>query len=736
MFLPVGYGAKMAWDQQSNRVEDWLPDSFDETRQLRWFVEQFGSDEILVMSWEGCTFDDKRLQRFSQKLQQPDISGGKTVHWFRKVWTGPDMLEFLTSEPIGLSHSAAVARMKGWLVGPDDETTCVIALVSDDGVADRSAAVEFTRRVADSIDDLSRATLCLAGTSYHVVAINDASKSSLLQFNLWSFLICLLVLFASLKSIKLAWSVFITAIFCQQLSMALMYYTGVQMDSVLLLVANLTFVLTIAGGLHLVNYYLEARHAGNDSAVGTAVAAARRPTILAATTTAIGMLSLCVSQIKPVRNFGFFAALSVLCATCVLFVMLPVMIAQFPPRLRKSKAQQTVSVRSSKRWLWLVVFVTRLRWGIMLLAVVALSFGVAGVTRLSTSTRFQDFFQADSKVLQDEEWLEKHVANLVPVEVVVRFPVEHSTNANKRKLAQEFVSRLDVVEKLRVAISDIPGISGSITPRNFTPPIPRGRTFRDVARRSTRRQLIYAHRADLTSLGFWRENEDEELWRVSLRVSSDPKLDYGQFLQTLDERICEVINQQSGSMGPTFIVCGGVPLVYKAQSQLLNDLIASFGLALLMIAAVMIFVLRGLVTGLLAMIPNVLPSVLVFGIMGWLEWTVEIGAMLTATAAMGIAVDDTLHFITWFRRDTNNSLRPRQVLNYAYTRCGTAMIQTSLICSFGMVVFSLSPFVPIQRFAWLMFTLLLLALVCDLLVLPAVLLLVPQRTNRSNANAE
>ncbi|MFV2067471.1 MAG: hypothetical protein ACC645_10860, partial [Pirellulales bacterium] len=87
MLWPVGYGAKMAWDLQANRVEDWLPETFAETQRLLWFVERFGSDELLMVSWDGCTFEDPRLREFSNKLQEATIYNGQSVQWFQHVWT-------------------------------------------------------------------------------------------------------------------------------------------------------------------------------------------------------------------------------------------------------------------------------------------------------------------------------------------------------------------------------------------------------------------------------------------------------------------------------------------------------------------------------------------------------------------------------------------------------------------------------------------------------------------------
>ncbi len=137
-------GAKGAFESNRNDVLDWLPSSFEETRRLRWFVERFGSDEILVLSWPGCTLEDPRLDALSQHLVRPLPSVDRTrdVVWFRQVITGRQIRAEFTTEPLSLTSAQAVDRMKGWLLGPDGETTCAVALVSVEGSLDRESAVQ------------------------------------------------------------------------------------------------------------------------------------------------------------------------------------------------------------------------------------------------------------------------------------------------------------------------------------------------------------------------------------------------------------------------------------------------------------------------------------------------------------------------------------------------------------------------------------------------------------------
>jgi predicted RND superfamily exporter protein len=181
------------------------------------------------------------------------------------------------------------------------------------------------------------------------------------------------------------------------------------------------------------------------------------------------------------------------------------------------------------------------------------------------------------------------------------------------------------------------------------------------------------------------------------------------------------------------IYTGIVPIVYKAQRALLQSLIESIAISFLMISVVMMILLRrwgepwrlnnlvNLRAGMFSMIPNVFPVLIVFGYMGWAGIEVDIGSMMTASVAMGIAVDDTIHFLTWYQHGLAQGLDRNAAIRYSYDRVAVAMIQTTLIAGLGLAAFALSTFTPTQRFGILMLCLLVTALVGDLLLLPALL---------------
>ncbi len=193
-----------------------------------------------------------------------------------------------------------------------------------------------------------------------------------------------------------------------------------------------------------------------------------------------------------------------------------------------------------------------------------------------------------------------------------------------------------------------------------------------------------------------------------------------QFEVDLDGHVTKKTAAQRNDMIQV-IYTGVVPVVYKAQRTLLVSLMDSIGWAFVLIAIVMCTLLWSPSAGLVSMLPNVFPVILIFGAMGFIGLKVDIGTMMTASVAMGVAVDDTIHYLMWFRKGIKRGLGRLDSIELAYNHVATAMTQTTLIGGLGLSVFWFSTFTPTQRFGVMMLTLLSAALVGDLVFLPAIL---------------
>jgi predicted RND superfamily exporter protein len=202
-----------------------------------------------------------------------------------------------------------------------------------------------------------------------------------------------------------------------------------------------------------------------------------------------------------------------------------------------------------------------------------------------------------------------------------------------------------------------------------------------------------------------------------------------QFLQledlsqelALDDSVASV-GKKNLSMEPiSAVYTGVVPIVYKAQRTLLSSLIDSTIWSFLTITPLLMFVSRGFSAGLVTMLPNVLPVIVVFGGMGWLGVQVDIGSMMAASIALGVAVDDTIHYLTWFRQDLKKTRNRQHAIIAAYRHCATPTLQSAMINGLGLAVFAFSTFTPTKMFGYLMLTILVAGVVAELIMLPALL---------------
>ena len=217
-----------------------------------------------------------------------------------------------------MSREQSFERMQGWIVGDDHQLTCLVALVSAAGAEDRHAAVAHVFETAEQVENLSASVLHVAGPTTEGVAIDHVSTANLLELDCVSYLVCFSIMLICLRSFRATLLVFLIALFNEQLSLAIIHYCGSSMDSVLLLTANLNFVLSISIGIHLVNYYRDAQstHSAEDAPI-QACFVAMKPTVLATTTTALGLISLAISEVLPLKRFGVYSAVGVMLAAAI-----------------------------------------------------------------------------------------------------------------------------------------------------------------------------------------------------------------------------------------------------------------------------------------------------------------------------------------------------------------------------------------------------------------------------------
>lgn len=750
----VFWQGSLAFTRFENDIYQWLPRGFREAQEYEWFKERFGVDEMVVISWPGCVDSslatssegtamaeqESPLERLASELRE--LRNERAELYFDRVTTGAEILDRLRQTP-GLTEDMALERAKGVFFGPDGKTTCCLAYPSPAGSKNRSKTIEAALEAAQRHTGLSADQIHMGGPTVDGAAIDQESKNSLRSFMWMSVVLVMGLAWIRTRNPLLSAAILICSLYCAFLGLTLLRLTGGTMNLTMVMLPTLTFILGVSAAIHMTNYFIKAYAHIPEHADAASVRYGGYPVSMASLTTALGMVSLASSQIWPIKMFGLYSALAVMVSLPIILFLLPYALGTFaryfPKSIHGGEAGETRRRHQSATALLLSRMTLKYHraitfGGIGLMIVLAL-----GVIWLHATLSIQNRFHDSTKIIKDYHWLEENLGPLVPMEIVLEIP--NDLERSEGVLFDHWDRGL-LVSALEQNIRASEFIQASYSAATFQPPST-SRTFEQQARKTgwrTRKRLLIDNRLISGRLSdpaevadVYHENSvltdipDRELWRISVRIKAMENTNYNKLLSQIsgvvDEFLALTNRQYRSPSGDrvSAVVTGGVPMMYKAQQQVLSDLVTSFLTAFALISLVMVVLLRSLGAGLLAMIPNIFAPLVVFGSMGWLGMAIEIGSVMTASIALGIAVDDTIHYLAWFRRGIRENLRPRLAVNYAYQHCAKSMIDTTLICGLGTLPFVFSVFMPTVRFSILLAVLLGGSLLGALILLPSML---------------
>lgn len=713
LFPVVLYGAFQALWSMNDDAVSWTGSDLDARRRLEWFDDHFAASDSVLVSWRGCTLDDGRLDRFAASLE------AARYPWLDRVVTGRQILADLTAPTYGRQRGEAVRQLRSVMIGPDGETTCAVVILTDAARTDGRAVLDAIRNVAEVDCGIDGDTLHLAGHLVETATINVASLQTLNRLSIPSALLVLVVAWPFLKSLRLAILVLVTASFCQCAGLALIYFTGGHMNGMLGIMPILVMVIFVSGSVHLINYYRDALpHLGPAEAPMHAVRVGWFPCTLAIGTTGLGIASLALSHVQPVHDFGVYSALCMVLVLASLLVVLPgslVLTAHYEAAHGRIPPLPAHGKFPSRFWKAVAIPVSRYHRAVVIGCVLVMLVAAIGLPRLHGSMHLADFFSRNTRVFQDHLWLEENVGPLLPAEVVLVFDDPD---------AWPMLDRLRVVSRVEKALHEMPVEAGTVSLAVFLPRPDDDATVRSTMTRAIFNRKIERRRDELASANQYLATDDgRELWRIHVRLQSLNGIRYEDAIamleDTVDRAIALLPEEERNRL--SVVHTGMLPLLADAHPALMRDLIVSFGASFFLITITLSLGLRSLRLGLLSMLPNIFPIVTVFGVMGWIRPAIDPGTMMTASIGLGIAVDDTVHFLTWFRRGRAEGLLPRAAVRNAYQHCGKAILRTTIICGAGLAVYGISSFAPAARFGILVSQLLAAAVIGDLVFLPALL---------------
>lgn len=727
-------GTARAIKTNKNDVKQWLPETYEETQIYRDFRQKFSGEEFVLVTWEGCTLDDPRLKQFTEIVVPPaDAVGPEQPNYFAKVITGGSIVETLSNPPLNLPPEEAVKRLTGSLIGADGKQTCAVITLSVEGKQNLRNTINRLRDIVSRECGIPMADVHMGGPPVDNVAIDEAGESSLVRLALMSGVIGIFISWRCLKSLRLVTMVIAVGVYTMLLSMAIVWYTGTPLNAILLSMPSLVYVTATSGAIHLANYYRDyVREKGIvEDAPEHALKHAFVPLALATGTTAIGLLSLIYSELVPIKLFGIYSAIGVIVGLVLLCSLLPACLHFFPLQVgsKSLEADAEMSVDSRLYKFWIACGQGVIRHHVVVAAgCLALMFACGwGLTRVETSVQLMRLFSDDARILADYKWIEDHIGELVPMEIVVEI--------DPAKCKLDFLDKMKLVRQIEERVADMPEVGSALAVTTFAPSldgsisktgagmIPFSKKRMEQSDHYIRNKRLTQNRDAFLAGDYFRDIDGIELYRISARVGALKDVDYAKFIDEIKATVAPILTaeQANGVDGISVMYTGLVPLVYKAQHSMLDGLIIGFVMDMVLIVGVMTLLLRRVSGGIVLLLTSAFPALLVFGMMGWLGILVDVGTVMTPAVALGVTVDDIVHFMLWYRRGiAQGDSRPQAVM-LAYHGCARPIFQSWGVIGLGLAVFALSPFTPTQRFGYIMVTMLTAALAGNLLLMPALL---------------
>jgi len=499
------------------------------------------------------------------------------------------------------------------------------------------------------------------------------------------------------------------------LTVAIIQLTGGYLEIMSSTIAPILLCVGVADAIHMISKYDDARESGfsKHNSIIEMLKTLGSATFLTSLTTAIGFATLFSSTVMPMRRFGIYTAVGVLLAYVVTIFFLPVILSRLKSkRIFDEKSGSFYPLL--QKWLYKLAGLNRLNYK----KVVIFGFFITiifsmGITKIDVNGKVFDDVGEDTELMQDSQFFSDQIAPQFPMEFLI------NTGEPDGALSADLLQRVSQFEKKLLEYPEIHRVVGFHTLM--------GEVHRVLTDGERNEELDFplpdSDQAIAQYTLLMEINEADELYNLvdfdyrKLRITAQTE-DAGS------KRINEIRDEFRSEMKKLFpdeevIVTGTTILSADLTDKIVYSLAWSIMLAIFAITLIMATLFKSFKMALIALVPNLIPLVIVGGVMGFAGVDIKPSTAVIFTIALGIAVDDSIHFLARFRIEYLKSKAMLPSLTATTVRTGRAIIVTSLILIAGFGTLITSAFTSTAMMGILVCTTIFGALLADLFVLPS-----------------
>ena len=448
-----------------------------------------------------------------------------------------------------------------------------------------------------------------------------------------------------------------------------------------------------------------------------------------AVTTAGGLFSFSTSEVAPVADLGKFAGTGVLLAMVYTLVLLPALLSIVPIKAYKEKIDEPKATATDRFLAAIGKIATGYPYTILIVSAIILALSIAGAMKIRFSHDPLRWLPKTNSARIATEKIDQELRGSISLEIIVDTEKENGLYEpdilNRLEESAKYLETLKVGEifagkawSLTTILKEINRALNENRKEFYT--IPQDRKL--IAQ-----ELLLFENSGSDDMEDFTDSQLSKA-RLMIKVPFKDAVAYSNFLDVIKEHFQRFYPDEK------IITTGMSTLLFRTVSNAIDSMARSYLYAFIIITILMILLIGHLRIGLLSMVPNLAPIIVTLGLMGWFKIPMNLFTMLVGNIAIGLAVDDTIHFMHNFRRYFEETGDAKFAVMETLHTAGRAMLVTSCVLSIGFFIFMFATMNNLFHFGLLTGFTIVMALVADYFIAPALMVIVNK--NRSKLTAE
>lgn len=536
--------------------------------------------------------------------------------------------------------------------------------------------------------------------------------------------ICLFIMFRRISGVLLPLVIVALTLLA---TLGLMAKFGVQFKVPTIILPSFLLAVGVGASVHVLSLVYQ-RIRKNDSkheALIYALGHSGLAIVMTSLTTAAGLASFATAKVAPIADLGVFSSVGVVLSLFYTLILLPALLAIIPLKQKKG-AQDTVGQTVFDRCLDGVAHITTTHPKIIAtVSICIVIIFAAGIPKLRFSHNLLSWLPEKLPVRVATEVIDKNLRGSVALEIVLDTGSENGLYDQKVLQAMDNLgAKLERFEKRDLFIGKVISVTTIV------------KEIHKALNENQPEMYRIPHNEALIPQEFllFENSGSDDLQdfidsrftkaRFTIKVPWRDALSYVPFIQEIEQQFQTAFADIAVHEKPVTISTTGIMSLFaRILYATMYSAAQSYGIAIVVITIMMILLIGDLRIGLIAMIPNISPILIVMGIMGWFSIPLDMFTMLVASIAIGLAVDDTIHFVYHFKNYFEKTGNIHQAVSHTLHTAGRAMLTTSIVLSIGFFLFMFASMHNVFYFGMLVGLAIVIALLADIFLAPSLMAL-------------